>query len=301
MDVMDNWLKAVHADGIVLARTRVAGPWGFRVTNRDAAIFHLVAEGRAFVRQPGAAPIELVAGELVLFPAGDAHEVTQSMRGKSIPLDQFLALHDGVTDRAAQATTLLCGEFRLDQHLAMPAIRALPSVVHVRATETPRRSALTDTLRLLRAEVETTNFGNHIVVRSLISALFVYFMRNWAETAEMHDDWFSAVRAPHTARALARMHDAPEKPWTLENLAIEAGLSRAAFARQFSSMVGEPPHKYLTRWRMGIASQLLVNTGLRVSEIAARVGYESEFSFSRAFKRMRGTSPMSYRSSAPIK
>ena len=174
-----NWLKAVHANGIVLARTRVAGPWGFRVTNRDAVIFHLVAEGSAFVRLPDAAPFELFAGELVSFPAGSAHEVTHSERGKSMPLEKFLALRDGVTDRAAQATTLLCGEFRLDRHLAMPAIRALPSVLHLRATETPRRSALTDTLRLLRAEVETTNFGNQIVVRSLISALFVYFMRNW--------------------------------------------------------------------------------------------------------------------------
>ncbi len=68
------------------------------------------------------------------------------------------------------------------------------------------------------------------------------------------------------------MREAPEKPWALERLASEAGLSRAAFARQFSSMVGEPPHKYLTRWRMGIASQLLVNTGLRVSEIARSRG-----------------------------
>jgi AraC-like DNA-binding protein len=297
MEALDNWLKAIHADGIVLARTRVAGPWGFKVTRRDSVVFHLVAEGRAFVRQPDAAPFELLAGELVLFPSGRAHEVAHSKRGKSMPLDKFLALHNGVFDPAAQATILICGEFELDQHLALPAIRALPSVVHLRTTDAARRSALTDTLRLLRAEVETTNFGNQIVVRNLLSALFVYFMRDWAETASMQGDWFSAVRAPHTARVLARMHEAPERPWTLEELAKEAGLSRAAFARQFNAMVGEPPHKYLTRWRMGIASRLLGNTDLRVSEIAARVGYQSEFSFSRAFKRMRGTSPTHYRGS----
>src|SRR5882724_3678447 len=127
MEALDNWLKVVHADGIVLARTRVAGPWGFKVTNRDAVIFHLVAEGRAFVRQLDAAPFELLAGELVLFPSGSAHEVTHSKRGKSIPLEKFLALRDGVVDPEAQATILVCGEFKLDQHLAMPAIRALPS------------------------------------------------------------------------------------------------------------------------------------------------------------------------------
>lgn len=295
MEALDNWLKTIHADGIVLARTRVAGPWGFNVTSRDAVMFHLVAEGRAFVRQLDAAPFELRAGELVLFPSGSAHEVTHSMRGKSIPLDKFLTLRNGVIDPAAQATTLICGQFELDQHLALPAIHALPSVVHLRAADTARRTALTDTLRLLRAEVESTNFGNQIVVRNLLSALFVYFMRDWAETAAMHGDWFTAVRAPHMARALARMHEAPEISWTLDDLAKEAGLSRAAFARQFSAMVGEPPHKYLTRWRMGIASQLLASTDLRVSEIAARVGYQSEFSFSRTFKRMRGIAPANYR------
>jgi AraC-like DNA-binding protein len=295
MQALNNWLKAIHADGIVLARTRVAGPWGFAVTRRDAVLFHFVAEGRAFVRSPAAVPFELQAGDLVLFPSGSAHEVIHSLRGKTISLEKFLLLRDGIVDPAADATTLICGEFRLDQHLALPAIRALPSVVHLRATAAPRHSALTDTLRLLQAEVEAADFGNQIVVRSLLSALFVYFMRDWAETASLQSNWFSAVRAPHTARVLARIHASPDMPWNLENLAKEAGLSRAAFARQFNAMVGEPPHKYLTRWRMGIASQLLTSTDLRVSEIAARVGYESEFSFSRAFKRMRGVAPTSYR------
>ncbi|MCM3869594.1 MAG: AraC family transcriptional regulator [Pyrinomonadaceae bacterium] len=103
------------------------------------------------------------------------------------------------------------------------------------------------------------------------------------------------MRSTHTARALTRIHEAPEQAWTVEALAQEASLSRAAFARNFSASVGEPPHNYLTRWRMGIAAQLLEETDLRLSEIAARVGYRSEFSFSRAFKLARGVSPTQYR------
>jgi methylphosphotriester-DNA--protein-cysteine methyltransferase len=79
---------------------------------------------------------------------------------------------------------------------------------------------------------------------------------------------------------------------------VKAGLSRAAFARNFSASVGEPPHSYLTRWRMGIAAQLLEETDLRLTEIAPRVGYRSEFSFSRAFKLARGVSPIQYRRAA---
>jgi AraC-like DNA-binding protein len=187
----------------------------------------------------------------------------------------------------------------LDRHLALPALRALPQAVSLRVGMAAGSSPLSDTLRLLRREVETPNFGNEIVVRNLLSSLFVYFMRDWADTiSPTANDWFSAVRSPHIARALARMHEAPERAWTLEELAQEAGLSRAAFARIFSASVGEPPHTYLTRWRMGIAAQLLEETDLRLTEVAPRVGYQSEFSFSRAFKLARGVSPIQYRRAA---
>jgi AraC family transcriptional activator of mtrCDE len=106
-------------------------------------------------------------------------------------------------------------------------------------------SPLSDTLRLPCRGAETPNFGNEIVVRNLLSSLFVYFMRDWAEAVSpAANDWFSAMRSPHIARALARMHEAPERAWTLEELAQEAGLSRAAFARIFSASVGELPHSY---------------------------------------------------------
>jgi AraC family transcriptional activator of mtrCDE len=91
------------------------------------------------------------------------------------------------------------------------------------------------------------------------------------------------------------MHDSPERAWTLQELAKAAGLSRATFARQFHASIGEPPHGYLTRWRMGVAARLLQETNLRLSEIALRVGYQSEFSFSRAFRRSRGVAPVQFR------
>jgi AraC family transcriptional activator of mtrCDE len=299
MDVLNGWLKEVRADGVVLVRTRVAGPWGFAVQARDAVVFHFVAEGCAFVRQPDTEILELRAGELVLFPRGSAHEVAYSARGKAMPLETFLDKRDGVVDRDPKAVTLICGQFNMDQQLALPALQALPQAVSLRAGMEPGRSPLSDTLRMLRNEVETPDFGNQIIVRNLLSSLFIYFMREWADTTSPSSkDWFSAVRSPQMARALARIHEAPERAWTLEKLAHEAGLSRAAFARNFSASMGEPPHSYLTRWRMGIAARLLEDADLQLSEIALRVGYQSEFSFSRAFKSARGISPTQYRRAA---
>ncbi len=112
----------------------------------------------------------LQTGELVLFPRGSAHEVVHSPRGKAIQLETFLAKRDGVNDPNPKAVTLICGEFNMDQHLALPALRALPRAVSLRVGMEPRCSPLSDTLRMLRNEVETPNFGNQIVVRNLLSS-----------------------------------------------------------------------------------------------------------------------------------
>ena len=113
--------------------------------------------------------------------------------------------------------------------------------------------------------------ANQIVVRHLLSTLFVYVLREWADAAlPLAGNWFSALRSPHIARALACIYEAPANDWTLDALAEAAGLSRSAFAAQFRTSVGEPSHSYLIRWRMGIAAQLLEHTGLRLAEIAAR-------------------------------
>lgn len=302
MQALNSWLKVVHADGLVLVSTRVTGPWGFAVQPCNAVAFHFVAEGRAFLRQPDAETMTLQAGELVLIPRGDEHEVVHSPRGKAIPLETFLSKRHGVFDPGPKAVALICGLFNMDQHLALPALRALPQAASIRVGMEPGPSPVSDTLRMLRKEVETPNFANQIVVRNLLSSLFVYFMRDWADAASpTAKDWFSAVRSTHTARALARIHEAPERAWTVKDLAREAGMSRAAFARNFSASVGEPPHTYLTRWRMGIAAQLLEETDLRLGEIASRVGYRSEFSFSRAFKLARGVSPIQYRRATPTR
>jgi hypothetical protein len=109
MRALNSWLKTVRADGIVLVRTRVAGPWGFAAPARDAVVFHFVAEGSAFVRQRHAKTMELRAGELVLFPRGSEHELAHSPRGKAIELEAFLARHAGVADSGSTAVTLICG------------------------------------------------------------------------------------------------------------------------------------------------------------------------------------------------
>jgi AraC-like DNA-binding protein len=299
MKSVDNWLKLIEADGVVVLRATISGDWGCDTGVRETPVFHFVAEGSCYLRLPGATPLLISAGELLVLPRGDAHVMSRLPGSEVIPLSEFMQLHNGQVAPGGSRTTILCGVFNLDRHIALPAIKALPTVLHLRSHGEHSESAIAQMLGLLREEVESQDFGNDIIVRNLLSTLFVYFMRDWAGTEEAGaPNWFSAIRTTHTARALACIHDAPEKQWTLAQLAQEAGLSRAAFARQFNDAVGEPPHNYLTRWRMGIAARLLENTTLRLADIARQVGYGSESSFSRAFKQSRGVAPAHFKRTA---
>jgi AraC-like DNA-binding protein len=296
MESLNNWLKLIEADGVVVLRATVAGDWGCDTGIRSTPVFHFVAEGSCFLRLPGEPPLEICAGELLVLPRGNAHVMSRMPNSAVIPLSEFMSLHNGQVEHGGLRTTILCGVFNLDRHIALPAIKALPTVLHLRSHGEHSDSPISKMLTLLRTEVESQHFGNDIIVRNLLSSLFVYFMRDWALTeAPGASNWFGAIRTSHTARALACIHDSPEKQWTLEQLAQEAGLSRAAFARQFSDTVGEAPHNYLTRWRMGVAARLLENTNLHLSDIAKQVGYESESSFSRAFKQNRGVAPAHFK------
>ena len=188
MQAANDWLKAVRTTGLVPVRARISGPWGFAVQPCNAVVFHFVAEGNAFVRQPGMETIWLQAGELILFPRGDEHEVVNSAQGTAASLETFLAGHNGIADPGPKAVTLICGEFDVDPHLTLPALRALPRAVSLCAGTEPGCSALSDILRMLRVEVETPNFGSEVLVRNLLSSLFLFFMREWVESASPHRD-----------------------------------------------------------------------------------------------------------------
>jgi AraC family transcriptional activator of mtrCDE len=288
----DHWLRYLTAEGIILAQTRIAGDWGVQIDDRDATFFHFMIKGSAYISIDAAEPVKLDSGDVVLLTRGPAHQLRHSLQSQVIPLTRFLQENNGVFNASPDAANVICGSFGIDRYMVLPALKSLPPILHFKADRCAEGSQVAATLSQLRNEVEHSGLGSQLIVRHLLATLFIYILREWVETtpAKM-GSWFFAMQSPHVARALACIHEHPGQHWTLNSLAGEAGLSRAAFARQFRDSVGEPPHSYLTRWRMGIASQLLAQTDLSLSEVAGKVGYTSEYSFSRAFKQARGVSP----------
>jgi AraC-like DNA-binding protein len=297
MDILADWARLTGLSGALLARSRMEAPWGLAVPAGPEAMFHFVSEGICWLRLAGAPPLRLLQGDLVMLPNGPPHDLVHAPDGAAAPLAELLAALPLPAVRGP-ATTVVCGTYRFDASLAQPLLRGLPEVVHLPAGRIASEPSLASALSMLTRELERPGPGSEWLVQQLFDVLLVYLVRCWAAQAgEQPSGWLAALKDPALSKALSRMHASPQAPWTVAALAREAGLSRAAFARRFAAQVGDAPLAYLTRWRMGLASKLLRETDAPLAQIAARVGYDSEFSFSRAFKRGRGVAPIAFRRS----
>lgn len=148
-------------------------------------------------------------------------------------------------------------------------------------------------------EAEVIEPGGEAVMTRLADVLVIQVLRWWLRNADVAaTGWLAALRDPQVGRALGRMHARPEADWTLVELARQANMSRSAFAERFMTLVGEPPMRYLARWRLEQAHSELLRTTDAIASISSRVGYTSEAAFSRAFKRHHGTTPGAVRRSA---
>ncbi len=178
-----------------------------------------------------------------------------------------------------------------------PLLSLLPPVIVITAQRIESDVELQLLLRLLAREAQHRDTGAELVLPRLIETLFVYVLRAWLrDQPEGTAGWLGALRDNQIRKALSLIHESPQAPWTVESLARQAAMSRAAFAKRFMDLVGQPPLAYVTRWRMDLAAKLLRESREPVARIASRVGYLSETAFAKAFRRRRKMPPGAYRS-----
>jgi AraC-like DNA-binding protein len=297
MDILADWLRMMGTSGVLLARSRMSAPWGMHLAPSNDVIFHIVIEGSCWLRRAGAPPLLLQRGDLVLLPRAMGHDLVHHPEAHAKPIAQLVESPPPIRSGAPLAT-IVCGAYCSDVQLAQPMLHSLPPVAHFTAAQVHANPALSATLALLTAEVEQPGPGGEALIHHLFDVLFLYVVRAWAAESTERSGWLWALKDPALAKALARIHAEPAARWTVEAMAHEANLSRAAFARRFTEKMGEPPLTYLTRWRMGLAARLLVTSEASLAEVAQQVGYDSEFAFSRAFKRTRGLAPEIFRRAA---
>ena len=288
MDVLSDAIAAMRTGRPSSSRLRVNSPWCYRFDRYDGAGFHVLLHGTGWLVLDDGEPTYLASGDIVLLPRGTAHVLSDTPRAdNSVPFDSR------VSDDPLGDTEFLCGKYRLDHTRMHPALAELPDVVHVPA-RARRHGQLSSAIELLTIELAEARPGREAVITGLLDLLLTYLIRAWLDDND-HDGWPRALRNRYVAAALAALHDKPDAPWRVEDLAAHVGVSRATLARKFTALTGRSPMAYLTWWRMTTAAGLLRTTDRPLAAVARQVGYSSPFAFSHAFKRHFGVTPGRYR------
>jgi AraC-like DNA-binding protein len=312
-DTLSDLLQAVRLTGAVFFDVEAAAPWA-RIQPPGPTIassvlpgvqhlisYHAVTSGTCFGGLVDAEPVRLEAGDVIVFPHGDAHVMSSAPDVPAqVDLDAYKAPDSQlpVTVRFEEAgahTHLVCGFLGCDVRPFNPLLGALPRVLHVRSGEGPHGGWLSQFVQVAVAESRTKRSGGESVLGRMSELLFVEAVRRHLESLpEEQTGWLAGLRDPQVGRALSLLHARPGFGWTLPGLARDAGLSRSALAERFTHLLGQPPMQYLACWRMQIAAGLL-SQGSKVASVAREVGHDSEAAFSRAFKKLVGRSPATWR------
>lgn len=318
-DVLSEVLRTVRLNGAVFFDFELTSPWVAEAPpSREIAAqvlpgaqrvieYHLIARGACWGHAIGLEPIRLGEGDVIAFPQGDAHVLSSApglraapdvsiYQRSSMPLPIYFERGGG----GAETARIVCCFLGCDDRPFNPLLAALPAVIHVPAA---RRSASAERLGALLGlaarEAREGRAGSENFLARLAELTFVEAIRQHLESLpETQSSWLAGLRDPVVCRALAALHGDPRAAWTVERLARHVGVSRSVLAERFAEMAGHPPMQYLALWRMQLAARLLAEGGT-VAEVASAVGYESEAAFSRAFKKLVGQPPGSWRKSAP--
>lgn len=275
--VLQSVLNAHQVRVSIVQNARYCGRWYEKEPATERGQFHLIGQGECWVVSAALKmPVHLTQGDLVVFPMGSAHVL--SARAPDAP--------DGPEPGF---TTMLCGELDFIGRPRNRVLSALPPcfVVHSR----DGGQAFRHIADVLIQTAGSNALGQQLIMDKLADSLFVMAVCAFAEQSSDRRGLLAAIADPKLSKALAAMHAAPGKDWSVERLAQEAGMSRTAFAVAFSEALGASPIQYLTEWRIAQARQLLSDRRNSVAAVAEQLGYQSEAAFRRTFKRVEGVGP----------
>jgi len=302
-DPLGETLHLLRLTGTLYCRSELTAPWGVDLPAFDGCMmFHIVTAGQCWLEVEGEEPCLLQQGSLVLVPHGNGHCIRSSVEEEAVPL--FDIPVEQVSDRyeimryggAGELTQITCCVVRFDHVAGQQLIKLLPKLLHINTWVDDEDSWLQSTLRFIAREARELRPGGETVITHLADILIIQAIRSWIDSApEAEQGWLAALRDNQVGRALAAIHRAPEKDWSVDSLAREVGMSRSGFSARFTSLVGESAMRYLTQWRMQLARMQLQETSDSLAVLADRFGYQSEAAFCRAFKRMFGVPPGSVR------
>ncbi|KAB1086620.1 AraC family transcriptional regulator [Neorhizobium galegae] len=299
-DPLTEMLRGLRLDGVEYGRCRLPEPWATSFPAQEAARFHFISSGSAWLQTPSGEWLELRAGDAALLPRGDAHVLASVPGLTPLPFDRFgrKEVCQGVFDvqcaDACGGTVALTASMRFNIDKLHPLLQLMPEAM-LTSDLARNEPSIPHLLDAMAREVDMDRVGAGGILARLADVLTATLIRTWVEHGcGDTTGWIAAVRNPEVGRVLAAIHLQPDRDWTVAALARLMGASRSGFAERFLRVVGETPARYVARVRMHQARQWL-RDGERVATVAERLGYDAEASFSRAFKRIIGTPPSHFR------
>ncbi|WP_225793224.1 AraC family transcriptional regulator [Streptomyces aculeolatus] len=310
MDSIAGLLDSPRAHGALMIRALLEPPWSVRVVDRAPLSIVALASGSAWVTYDDAEPVRVGEGEIAIMrgpdpyvfsddPATAPQAVIHAGGRCETPDGQSLAEELDADVRTwshggGGSARMLIGSYENAGEIGARLLDALPRLVVV-----TKEMCDCPVLPVLEEEIGRNGPAQRVVLDRLLDLLVVAALRAWFARPEARaPGWYRAQGDPVVGRALKLLHNNPAHPWTVAELAVRAGVSRAALARRFAELVGEPPMTYLTGWRLALAADLLREPDATVGAVARRVGYGSPFALSTAFKRVHGVSPQEHRLAA---
>jgi AraC-like DNA-binding protein len=300
VDPLSVALRSIQMSGSLIARAELTAPWGLGLEPFGAAVFHVVLSGSGWLRTEEGRTIRLSAGDVAVLMRGQRHEL---MSEPGAPITSFADLMQhcvpgrfpsiGIAGGGDHAT-VLCGFFKFERQTSHPLLRALPDLIHVNAGSGP--GMIEGLVAMADAESAKPLPGSGALTDLLCGLLLVQVLRaQLAVDSRVAAPWIQGIEDARVGAALELIQESPHRDWTVARLASAVAMSRSNFAQRFAVCVGESPMRYLARCRILRAAQLLDAERLSVTEAMQGVGYESESSFTKAFKRHLGCTPAAYR------
>ena len=318
-DTLTQILLGLRLDGVEYGRCVMNTPWAVAFPAQRSARFHFVGSGGAWLRTPTTQWIRLTPGDAVLLPRGSFHILASDPAVPAVDIDSLArtavseniylvdgraangqAVHEHVPEPSAQPDMLFCGALRFNLDPLHPLVTMMPELML--AGDLAQRDATVPVLLdAMEREVALDRIGACGILARLADVLAASIIRAWVECGcSDATGWIAAVRCPKIGKVVAAIHAAPERDWNVPMLAGVMGASRSSFTEAFTRTMGESPGKYVAKVKMFQARHWIAHDNMRVAVAADRLGYDSEASFSRAFKRIIGHPPSAARADAAL-
>lgn len=304
MDPLSQLLGGIRAEGAILSDAMLKAPWVVGFDDRAPLTMVTVARGGGTLMLADGSRVAVRAGQTAVVRGSEPFRMADVPASVDRPhLEYWLTCFDpdACPELAApsaavddvEATALFVGAYRASGRRHERLMRALPPVLVV-----DDGSDVCAWLDSCASDLLDRRPGTQAFIDRLFDWGLVCTLRAWFDQeGRKAPVWYRGFTDPVVGPALEAVHTAPSRPWTVADLAGEAGVSRALLAKRFSEVMGEPPLTYLTEWRMELAEELLADPDLTVAQVARSVGYADQFGFSNAFKRRKGKSPTAFRAS----